>query len=399
MKFRTILLGGAVAGGVIVGYNKYVDGKRHLPTGSHVVIVGGGYGGLSLADKMHGKGNYTLIDVRDHMHHNLASLRAAAEPGFTIKTFLPYRPKFSNNFKQGKVVAVDPEKKVVKLEGEDDEIPYTHLVFATGSSGPFPGKAELSATTSDLIKKYEDYAQAIVKAENVIIIGGGAVGVELAAEIGSEYPGKSVTIIHNGPTLVSRNLADKALKRVESGLAALNVNVIRGDTVKNMEDLPMNVLVDEAVVETTNGLQLDANLIIPCVGLTVNSDAYSNSIPDKMNDKGQLMVDEYLKVKGLDDVFAVGDCNDFPVTKLALHAQFQAVHLWENLSSGSAPKPYKNKMFLMAIPLGRDGGVLQAGNCVMPGDWGARNVKGKDVLVKRTWPLVGQPVPEKSVRS
>lgn len=399
MKFRTVLLGGAVAGGVMVGYNKYVDGKRRLPSGSHVVIVGGGYGGLTLADKMHGKGNYTLIDIRDCMHHNLGSLRAVAEPGFSIKTFLPYFPKYSSSFKQGKVVAVDTDKKVVKLEGEDSEIPYTHLVFATGSSGPFPGKAELSATSSDLIKKYEDYAQAVVKAKKIIIIGGGAVGVELAAEIGKEYPGKSVTIIHNGPTLVSRSLADKALKRVESGLAALNVNIIRGDTVKNMEDLPMNVLVDETVVETTNGLKLDANLVIPCVGLAVNTDAYSDSIPEKMNKKGQLMVDEYLQVEGLDNVFAIGDCNDLPVTKLALQAQFQAGHLWENLSSASSPKPYKNDMFVMAIPLGRDGGILQAGKFVMPGDWGAKKVKAKDVLVPKVWPLVGQPVPENSVKS
>lgn len=398
MRVLSVLAAGAVAGGIMIGYNKYREGQRRLPDGSHVVIVGAGYGGLTLADKMHNKGNYTLIEQRDCMHHNLAALRASVEPGFSIKTFLPYHPKYTSNFKQGKVVSVDPEKKTVTLASDQDPISYTHLVFATGSSGPFPGKDGSCTSKQELITRYEDYAQVVKKAQNVVIIGGGAVGVELAAEIGHDYPNKSVTVVHNGEQLVSRSLADKAQARIKTGLDELKVKVIIGDTVKNMDELEMNQLLDGAVVKTSNGLQIPADLVIPCVGLSVNSEAYASSIPDKVNRRGQLMVDEYLQVKGLENVFAIGDCNDLPVTKLAIQAQFQAGHLWNNLSSGGNPKPYKNNMFMMVVPLGRDKGIMQAGSWVMPGDWGAKKIKAKDVLVPKVWPLVDLPVPENDAK-
>lgn len=61
---------------------------------------------------------------------------------------------------------------------------------------------------------------------------------------------------------------------------------------------------------TTNNPEtsIDADLLIKCVGIRVNSGAYQSSLSDKMDEKKQLKVNGYFQVDGLEDVFAIGDC-------------------------------------------------------------------------------------------
>ena len=74
-----------------------------------------------------------------------------------------------------------------------EEIKFTELVLATGSSGPFPGKCDHSlGDSSQLQQLYEDYATKIKKAKKIAIIGGGAVGVEMSGEIAGDFPDKEV---------------------------------------------------------------------------------------------------------------------------------------------------------------------------------------------------------------
>lgn len=52
------------------------------PEGVHVVVVGGGFGGIAAAQQLKSHGiSFTLIDVRDAFRHNVAALRAALQPG------------------------------------------------------------------------------------------------------------------------------------------------------------------------------------------------------------------------------------------------------------------------------------------------------------------------------
>ena len=75
-------------------------------------------------------------------------------------------------------------------------IPYTQLVLATGSNGPFPGKCTMDEPLSkNLMTMYENFTEEVKQANSVVIVGGGAVGVELAGDIATDYPGqKSVSL-------------------------------------------------------------------------------------------------------------------------------------------------------------------------------------------------------------
>ena len=105
-----------------------------------VVIIGGGYAGISVAINLDNFCQVTLIDAKTYFHHCIASLRAAVTTaGFEKKTMIPYAPAIQNSvFKQGLVISVDTHLKCVTLESEET-INYDYLVFACGSSNTFPG--------------------------------------------------------------------------------------------------------------------------------------------------------------------------------------------------------------------------------------------------------------------
>ena len=67
-------------------------------------------------------------------------------------------------------------------------IPYSQLVIATGCSGPFPGKCPPDMKSRDLIQLYEQYTDELKRAKSIVVVGGGAVGVEMAGEIATDYP-------------------------------------------------------------------------------------------------------------------------------------------------------------------------------------------------------------------
>jgi len=76
------------------------------------------------------------------------------------------------------------------LSSCQEPLQYTQLVIATGSTGPFPGKCRHDLPLPDLLKLYEDFTTEVQKAKKVVIVGGGAVGVEMAGEIAGDYPGQ-----------------------------------------------------------------------------------------------------------------------------------------------------------------------------------------------------------------
>ena len=107
---------------------------------SRVLIIGGGYSGLSVALQLDNYCHVVLIDPKPYFHHCIASLHAAVvTAGYAKKTMIPYEPAIKNGeFKQGTVIDVNTSEKCVILESEE-KIQYDYLVFASGSSNDFPG--------------------------------------------------------------------------------------------------------------------------------------------------------------------------------------------------------------------------------------------------------------------
>lgn len=104
-----------------------------------VIIVGGGYAGIAVATQLDQYCQVTLIDPKDAFHHAVASLRSVVEPSYIKKMLIPYENSLHNGtFIQAKCVSVHLSLKKVTLSN-GQELEYDYLVFACGSSVPFPG--------------------------------------------------------------------------------------------------------------------------------------------------------------------------------------------------------------------------------------------------------------------
>ena len=85
----------------------YFLGKR-IPEDAiqekHIVIIGGGYAGIQLANQlMKDSIRFTLIDSKEFFHHKIAALRAAVQPDWIQQTFIGFKETFKNHFIQGRV--------------------------------------------------------------------------------------------------------------------------------------------------------------------------------------------------------------------------------------------------------------------------------------------------------
>ena len=88
--------------------------------------------------------------------------------------------------------------------------------------------------------EYHKVSQEIEKANDIVIVGGGATGVELAGEICDKYKMKKLVLIHSSQILVA-DFSQKFQASLKSGLESLNVELLLEEKVENMTDLSFNV--------------------------------------------------------------------------------------------------------------------------------------------------------------
>src|ERR1700722_12518940 len=163
------------------------EGKQ--PT---VVVVGGGYGGVNVAKALDDVAQVVLVEPKDAFQHNVAALRALADPAWLPQIFLPYGRLLA----RGRVVA----DRAVKVEpgqvtlASGEQLAADYIVLATGSTYPFPAKSD-EPVTAAAHEQYRAAHDALAAAGRVLLIGAGAVGIELAGEIKATWPGKQVTLL------------------------------------------------------------------------------------------------------------------------------------------------------------------------------------------------------------
>ncbi|KAI9514882.1 hypothetical protein NQZ68_029727 [Dissostichus eleginoides] len=354
-----------------------------LDSSVHVVVVGGGFGGIAASRLLQDAGiSFTLLDLRDAFHHNVAALRASVQPGFADRTFIPFSETFGESFVQGRVQRVDTETQAVVLEG-GREFQYSHLIVCTGMIGAFPGRFVTEATLQSAVRAYGDLLEQVQAADSVLVVGGGSTGVEMAAEIKTQYPQKKVVLIHSRsiwptPTCCLRQRAEQ-----------------RGEKVSNLSELQLNVVSRNSEVKTDKGQTLISDLIISCTGLKVNSDAYASSFSGSLVEGGALKVNPHLQVEGFSNVFAVGDCTDIKEPKTAYNAELHApvaVSNIKNILSGKELTSYQTGSVTMLLAMGPDDGVGQFNGWQLP-RFLVTLGKSRNLLVWKSWSDMKQSQP------
>ncbi|XP_066534905.1 apoptosis-inducing factor 2 isoform X2 [Hoplias malabaricus] len=337
-----------------------MGGQLSVDDSVHVVIVGGGFGGITAAQhlKHHGV-PFMLIDPLDAFHHNVAALRASVQSGFAKQTFIPYKETFGLSFLQGRVIQIDTTAQFVVLDN-GKEVSYSHLILCTGTDGPFPGKCNIVDSYRKAIENYEDIVKEIQAADSVLVVGGGATGVEMAAELRTEFPNKKVILIHAHEALAYPELLSSVREEAKNVLLQKGVELLLGQKVSNLNELEFNVTRKGMIVKTDKDVQCTVDLVICCTGNKVNSDAYKSSLGSHLAGNGALKVNKHMQVEGFTNLYAVGDCADVNEPKMAYHAELHAGVAAANIInslSGKGLKSYHTGNVTMLLAMGRDDGV------------------------------------------
>ncbi|XP_062958028.1 ferroptosis suppressor protein 1 isoform X1 [Cynocephalus volans] len=362
----------------------------------HVVIVGGGFGGIAAASQLQALNvPFVLVDMKDSFHHNVAALRASVESGFAKKTFISYSVTFKDNFRQGLVVGIDLKNQTVLLQ-DGEALPFSHLILATGSTGPFPGKFNEVSSQQAAIQAYEDMVQQVQRSQFIVVVGGGSAGVEMAAEIKTEYPEKEVTLIHSQVPLADKELLPCVRQEVKDILLRKGVQLLLSERVSNLEELPLSEYREYIKVLTDKGTEVAANLVILCNGVKINSSAYRGAFAEsRLASNGALRVNEHLQVEGYSNVYAIGDCANVKEPKMAYHAGLHANVAVANIVNSVKQRPlkaYKPGALTFLLSMGRNDGVGQISGYYV-GRLMVRLVKSRHLFVSKSWKTMGQSPP------
>jgi NADH dehydrogenase FAD-containing subunit len=324
--------------------------QNHRPV---VIIIGGGYAGTTAARKLDQSGKFRVIvlERKKYFFHNIGSLRASIDPEWTHAITLPYRNTLKNGvYLHGDVSEIRPAEGGVLMHGRDGLILYKYLVIATGSSYAFPSKIGVTER-KDLIANYKISAAIAQKATNILIVGGGPVGVELAGELVDKFgTEKKITIVHRRPHLISHGGDIELAKQAEAILTGLGVRIIFNEELKLDEETAkahaeqrQHVLSGERTLMTDKGTALTCDLLFVCSGTRVNSASYRDTMKEHVDTEQQhrLKVNSLFQVGNgaYPNVFAVGDCAATGDPLLAISANKHGAHVADNIIAAEAGKP------------------------------------------------------------
>jgi NADPH-dependent 2,4-dienoyl-CoA reductase/sulfur reductase-like enzyme len=170
----------------------------------------------------------TLVEPRETFVHNVAALRAAVDPAWIEKIFLPYEGLLAH----GRVVrdaAALVHPGLVEL-ASGARLDADYVVLATGSTSPFPARMDTGgrAVATQRLRAAHD---ALGRATRVLLLGAGAIGLEFAGEIAVAWPGKPVTVVDPAPTLLGGRFPDEFRAELSRQLDELGVRVLTGTTL------------------------------------------------------------------------------------------------------------------------------------------------------------------------
>ncbi len=348
-----------------------------------VVVIGGGFGGITLVKKLRKKNfQVVLIDKNNyHQFHPLIYQVASAGLAFDSIAF-PFRKLFDNrkdfHFRLAELWNVYPEEN--RIETSIGSLSYDYLILAAGATTNFYGNEVIKAKSIpmksveealdlrnklllDLENTLEcnnpEAKQALL---NVAIVGGGATGVEIAGALSEmkryvipkDYPdlnGKNINIyLIEGTDKLLSNMSESSSRHAYEYLKKMGVKVILNSLVTDYRD---------GQVILKNGNTIVARTLIWVSGIVANT--IGNLPAELLGRGGRIMVNEYNQVNGYRNFFAIGDIslqteekypNGHPqVAPVAMQQGKLVARNLQNMEQGKSLQPfhYNNQGTLATI--------------------------------------------------
>jgi len=347
-------------------------------------VVGGGFAGAYVARELGDRGA-TIVSKENFMLYTPLLPEAASgtlEPRHCV---VPLREMCPHaELILGSVTALDLAKKTAAVETDEgpQTVEWSELVLALGAvprTLPIPGLSEhaLSFKTladginlrNHVLHQLEAADAALGEQERAqrltfVFVGAGYAGVEALAELSDlvedalrYYPGLRST----PRRWVLVDAAPRILPDIPPPLGDYAAAELRKRGIEIYVDTTLeSVSAGEAVLG--NGTRIPTNMVVWTAGVAPNPALREWSLP--LDEKGRVEVDEFLRVRGHEHVWALGDCTLVPNTRsdrpdppTCQHALRQARRLAKNLTG--PPEAYGYRMLGQVATLGRHKGIAE----------------------------------------
>ena len=382
-------------------------------TKATVIIVGANFAGLTALQKLSKHANkfrIILMDQRDYFEFTPGVLRLFCEPEHydNLAKNLSRQGSPSHEFIHGRVTSIVGDENdgswqkvltyqpviskgggTVSMESRHKTLKYDYLILATGATYPspiWPNQNEL--TLNNRRQGWKKVHKDLLGAHRILVLGAGAVGVELAAEIVDHYgDSKTVTLVDAGRSLTPmfpRPVSNYARAWFERRRVQLRL----GQKLASWNDTSCTFL---------DGTTIQADVVYNCMGSRPNSDAFNRASKQRTLNgnnfvftKGRhVVVGNTLQVQrgpmNYGSIFAVGDVAMPPGggEKQAFQAEIQGKVAAYNVVALASSKdaPHSKKLLrypqdmsgsdqmpmIFALSLGRYDGIVAFNDLCIPG--------------------------------
>lgn len=364
-----------------------------------VVIVGGGFAGLKVARKLDSSRFQVILLDKNNYHLFQPLLYQVATSGIGPGSIaFPFRKIFRNkphfHIRLCTVERVVPDKKIV--DTSIGCLDYDYLVIATGCETNYFGNNDLAyrtmalKTTPEALYNRNRILESFEKALNTssfeekkrlmtfVIVGAGATGIELAGSIAEarkfvlhhDYPDLDINLmriilIDAGPRVLAA-FSEKSSENVQKHLEKLHVEILLNAPVKSYRD---------SILTLGDGTEIVTANVFWVAGVKANS-----LLGFKESDYGRgnrLQVDEFNRVTGYSDIFALGDTAlmttpDYPnghpqVVQPAIQQAARLVKNFRRMEEGKFLQPFKYRNKGAMATIGRNAAVLEIKKLRMSG--------------------------------
>lgn len=312
-----------------------------------VVVLGGGYAGVETVESLRKEPiDLTLIDRKPyHTEKTKLWKLALGKQKDGTEPLSKVARKAGARLQLGEVESIDPQAREVRLR-EGEAVPYDYLVVALGSTPSRPPQADGVLTLDqpeDALRIRETVtakarqAQAEGRPLSLVVVGGGATGVELAGLVRevARRAGPTLQVdlklLHSGERLLN-GMSEKVARQAAEALSDLGVQVLYGQRVDRVE-------ADRVWLKS--GQELPADCVLWATG-TRAAELLADLGPTDRS--GRVEVTEHLNLPDHPEVFIVGDaalarCEGQTVPPDKRAARKEASHTARNLHNALQGRP------------------------------------------------------------
>ena len=211
------------------------------PHPKNIVIVGASFAGYNAAryivNSVPSGYRVIIIERNSHFQFTFVLPRFCVVDGHDMKAFIPYGP-YLRAPEGSHIWMKETAEEIMPCEdgkgggkiriSSGETIDFEYLLLATGSSAALPSRVG-QEDKQDGIKELQNRRKSIEEAQDIVVIGGGPAGVELAADAKGRFPDKNVTLIHSRKSLLNDGFGPKLHEVMSKAMKEIGVNLFLGE--------------------------------------------------------------------------------------------------------------------------------------------------------------------------